>query len=298
MIRLEDFRPVTLKDQQLFKSHYSRFPQHHSEYLYTTLVSWSHYTPAFYLFKEDNLILMTVMDAKPQFRPPVGERSESVLEEVIYLARKEGGVRPIVAIEEQANEWIGGIYPKIKMTADRNFFDYVYLAKNLAELPGKPYLTQRSHLNRFRKRYGYSVEQITSSNMSEVDFFLKRWCKQRDCESEPLLEAEVAAITFCMAHYFELEVSGIVLRIDGEVQALSVYEPINDETAAIHFEKAMPGYDGIYPAINNEAAKILAKDYMYINRESDLGIPGLRTAKERLHPDHMVKVYYVEREDL
>jgi len=60
----------------------------------------------------------------------------------------------------------------------------------------------------------------------------------------------------------------------------------------------MQEYDGIYPAINNETAKILAREYKYINRESDLGIPGLRTAKERLHPDHMEPLYYINREDL
>ena len=298
MIRLEDFKPVTLAERKLFIEHYSKFPQHHSEYLFTTLVSWSHHTPAYYLLKDSGLVLMTKKDGKPQFRPHVGERNESLLREVIDLAKKEGSSRPLVAIEEEAKERIGAAFPGMKITANRNFYDYVYLAKNLAELPGKPYLNQRSHLNKFRKQYEYSVEKITPANMEEVNRFLKRWCIWRDCESEPMLEAEKTAIDFCMKHYAELGLSGICLRIGGEIQAISVYEPMNQDTAAIHFEKAMPDFEGIYPAINNEAAKILAKDYKYINRESDLGIPGLRTAKERLHPDHMVAVYYIKKEYL
>jgi len=113
-----------------------------------------------------------------------------------------------------------------------------------------------------------------------------------------MLEEEKKAVIYCMKHFSELGLFGIYIRIDGDIQALSVWEPLNRETAVIHFEKGMQEYDGIYPAINNETAKILAREYKYINRESDLGIPGLRTAKERLHPDHMEPLYYINREDL
>lgn len=298
MIKIEDFIPVTLKDNKLFADHYAKFPQSHSEYVFTSLVSWSHYAPAFYLFRENDLILMTLRDGKAQFRPPIGVRRESVLREVLDLAKKDGGARPLIAIDEEAKNWIHTLYPEMRMTEDRDFFDYVYLAESLAKLPGKHYLTHRNHLNKFRKRYNYSVEKIAPADIVEVGKFLQKWCLWRDCKSEPMLEAERTAILFCIDHFFEMMLSGIVIRIDGEIQALSVYEPMNAETAVIHFEKAITDYEGIYPAINNEAAKILSKGYKYINRESDLGIPGLRTAKERLHPDHMVKVYYTDKEEL
>ncbi len=298
MIGLEDYKPVTLSLRQKFQDHYARFPQTHSEYMFTSIVSWTHYMPAYCLFRENVLLLMQIKDGQPQFRPPVGERNEHLLKEVLDMAKKEGGPCPVIAVEEPAREWIGSLYPSIRIAEDRDFFDYVYLSRDLAELPGKPYLTQRNHLNRFRKKYEYSVEQIAPANMEDTLRFLQRWCLWRDCESEPMLEAEREAILFCMEHYTEMGLSGIVLRIGGEIQALSVYEPINPETAVIHFEKALPDFEGIYPAINNEAAKILAEKYRYINRESDLGIAGLRTAKERLHPDHMEKVYFISREDM
>ncbi len=298
MINLEDFKPVTLKERQLFADHYSLFPQTHSEYMFTSLVSWSHHTPIFYLFLENELILMQLKDEKPQFRPPIGTKNDSVLKDVLDISEKEGGTCPLIAIEKDAKEWIEALYPGIRIAGDRDFFDYVYLAGNLAGFPGKQYMTYRSHLNRFRKEYDYSTEGITPDNMEEIGKFLQRWCLWRDCASSPMLEAEREAILFCMEHFSEMGLSGLALRIGGEIQALSVYEPINKETAVIHFEKAMPDFEGIYPAINNEAAKILAKDYKYLNRESDLGISGLRTAKERLHPDHMVEVYYIEKQDL
>jgi hypothetical protein len=298
VIALSDFRPVSLKDRELFQDYFARFPQTHTEYLYTGLICWAHYTPAFYTVRDGSLLIMNMLAGKPQFRPPVGTRNDRMLSEVLDLAEKEGGEKAVIGIDDPAKEWIRTVRPDINISDDRDFYDYVYSAKSLAELPGKPYLTQRNHLNKFRRKYEHSVERIDQQNREEVAEFLKRWCLARDCEEHEMLEEEKNAILFCMDHFFELELSGILIRIDGKIQALSVWEPLNKETAAIHYEKAMPEYEGIYPAINNEAAKILAKDYKYINRESDLGIPGLRTAKERLHPDHMAALYYINRDSL
>jgi hypothetical protein len=298
MIRLADFRPVALGDKLLFESFYSKFPQSHSEYLFSSLVSWAHYTPVSFLLKDDDLILMHLKDGAPQFRPPIGERSAQVLRQVFDLAKADGGSPPVVAIDSKTKDWILSLFPNIKLSADRDFFDYVYLAKTLSELPGKPYLTLRNHLNSFRRKYEYSVEPISSGNMEDARTFLTRWCLWRDCSSSPMLEAERVAVLYCMEHFSELGLSGIVLRIGNEIQALSVYEALNSETAVIVFEKAMPEFDGIYPAIGNEAARILAKDFKFINRESDLGIAGLRTAKQRLHPDHMEELYYIAEDCL
>jgi hypothetical protein len=289
---------VSLGDKKLFDSVYSKFPQSHSEYLFSSLVSWAHYTPVSFLLKDDELILMHMKEGVPQFRPPIGKRSRKVLEDVFRLAKETGGVPPVVAIDSKTRDWILSLFPDMKLSADRDFFDYVYLAKTLSELPGKPYLTLRNHLNAFRRKYEHSVEQISSINMDDARKFLGRWCLWRDCGNSPMLEAERIAVLYCMEHFSELGLSGIVLRIGGEIQALSVYEVLNPQTAVVVFEKAMPEFDGIYPAIGNEAARILVKEYKFINRESDLGIAGLRTAKQRLHPDHMEELYYISKAEL
>jgi len=66
----------------------------------------------------------------------------------------------------------------------------------------------------------------------------------------------------------------------------------------VHFEKGLPECKGIYRAINAETAKLLSSDYTYINRESDMGVEGIREAKMRYHPDHMVEVNFIKREEI
>ncbi len=77
---------------------------------------------------------------------------------------------------------------------------------------------------------------------------------------------------------------------------MSLFEPLNADTALVHFEKGLPECEGIYKVINAESAVLLAKKFPYINRESDLGITGLREAKMRYHPHHMIEVFSFKRD--
>jgi hypothetical protein len=117
----------------------------------------------------------------------------------------------------------------------------------------------------------------------------------KKCESGSFLEHEIEATSYAIEHLSELSLQGLLIRVDSEVGAISLFERLNEDTALIHFEKGMAEYDGIYKAINVATAEILASDVKYINRESDLGVEGLREAKMRYHPDHMVKVYSLKR---
>jgi hypothetical protein len=79
---------------------------------------------------------------------------------------------------------------------------------------------------------------------------------------------------------------------------MSLFEGLNRDTALVHFEKGLPDCKGIYRAVNAETARVLAKDYKYINRESDMGVEGIREAKTRYHPHHMAMVYMLRRNEL
>jgi len=81
------------------------------------------------------------------------------------------------------------------------------------------------------------------------------------------------------------------LRIDGKIQAFSLGELLNPEMAVIHIEKANTQYHGCYAMINQQFAEHCWKDVPYINREEDMGIPGLRQAKRSYHPVKMVEKY-------
>lgn len=298
MLSLKDFEPLTLKHRSFFEKVFSKYPPRHSESVFTTLVSWQHYVKVGVVALEDNIILTTFFDGQRQFRPPLGKPDAELLKEIVRLAKEEESVRSIVGIDENTKNWIAGLYPDLELSPNRDYFDYVYLASYLANLEGRDYLKIRNKLNRFNRKYPHSIEPISKDNFEEVRAFLRRWCLWKDCESNIMLDNERIAVLYSMDNFFNLGLSGAAIRIGANIEAISVFEKMNDETAIVHFEKAMPDYDGIYQAVNNTAARILVEDYKFINRESDLGIEGLRESKNRYHPHHMEKVFYIDRENL
>ncbi len=298
MLSIDDFHPVTLEEKSIFEDIYSIYPPSHSDYVFTTMLCWMDYAHYRYARVGNAIVIMTTIHGKRRFRPPVGKRDKKVFHQVLQLAQKEDVDYPLGLIDRETKDWISRTYPRMICTPHRDYFDYVYLASDLAELKGTPYRKIRNRLNKFANSCTYTIERISEENIPEVKKFLTRWCIWRDCESDMLLEYEKRAVFFAMNHFSELQLSGVAIRIEGTIEAISIYEKMNPDTVVVHFEKGTPDHDGIYKAINWEVAKLVRDDATFINRESDMGIQGLRHAKMSYRPHHMVEVFHVAREHL
>ena len=298
MLSIEDFKPIKLEDKPIFDRYYKEYPPNHSDYVFTSLISWMQYSKYRYAEYENNLIIMSQIQGDIRLRPPIGKRDKEVFDQVLKLAKQQKTDYSFGMIDSDTKKWMEQNYQKLVFEPHREYFDYVYLVSDLADLNGSAYSKIRNRLNKFKKNYVYTVEHITKENMGEAQEFLHRWCLWKDCESDPILENEKKAILYSIDHFFDLGLSGIAIRVNDKIEALSVFEKMNPDTAVVHYEKGSPDYDGIYKAINQETAKIIQKNFKFINRESDMGIPGLRKAKMSYRPHHMIDVFHIEKQNL
>ena len=126
--------------------------------------------------------------------------------------------------------------------------------------------------------------------------FLKKVLKQYYNENATAYTTELQSIEKTFSNLYNLNLKCGLITVDNQIIALSVGERLNKDYALIHIEKADYNYRTAYSVINNLFLKNEFSDTLYVNREEDMGIEGLRKAKESYHPCNMIKKYNIEFE--
>ncbi|WP_050617299.1 DUF2156 domain-containing protein [Intestinimonas massiliensis (ex Afouda et al. 2020)] len=183
--------------------------------------------------------------------------------------------------------------------ADRDGFDYLYDIDRLADLTGKKLHAKRNHINRFMDNNpSWVYEEITPQTLPECLEMDQEWYRRsmvrEGAAEERDLGDEGIALRTAMDHYHALGLEGGLIRVYGEVVAFTMGDRLNSDTYDVHFEKAYGELQGAYAMINREFARwVRAKhpNVRYLNREDDMGVEGLRKAKESYYPDRMVEKY-------
>lgn len=175
--------------------------------------------------------------------------------------------------------------------------DYIYRQEDLAELKGNRYSKKRNLINQFKREYvetdRVAIEPITAANAAACLDFLEEWCEERDCGDNPAenLACEKLAAINAINHIETVGMSGVAITVDETVCAFGVASRLTDEMGVFHFEKAFARIKGLYQFLDQECAERLFADYIYINKESDMGIPGIAKAKASYFPVEVVKSF-------
>ena len=179
----------------------------------------------------------------------------------------------------------------------KDYKDYIYAADDLALLKGNKYSRKRNLIHQFERSHvdkdRVTIEKMVPSFLSACIDFLEKWCEERSCdidENEALFcERQAAINTIENIDLFELD--GILLRIDGEINAFGIASRLTESIGVLHFEKAFASKKGLYQYFDRECARRLFKGCSYINKESDMNVPGLAKTKKSYHPVMTVKSY-------
>ena len=289
-----DFKPVELRDKDTIDRFLKEDPPQISELTFTNLFIWEHrYHPRW--VQRDNclLIILNPEDSSPFGLPPVGPGDK--VKAFDNMCRELEKISPEVKIcrvcEEFLNKYVDP--DRYSHILDRNNSDYVYSSLDLIHLAGRKYHRKKNLLNRFLKSYAFEYRAL---DIDLVECFLdmqEHWCRIKECTDKPELLAEDYAIYRALIHFEELGYKGGAIQIDSRIEAFSLGEVLNPVTSVIHIEKANPKITGLYSAINQLFCSNSWSDMKYINREQDLGIEGLRKAKESYYPHHMVNKYTI-----
>lgn len=297
-----NFKKLEIADYPALKPFFANIPCRLSIYSLPSLIAWSNCVfEARYAVEGDLLVIANESDVRPEERHLILPLSLSgdVLPEKLHDIAINLGFRGYCCIpEDYVERYRDRLDALFSMKDQGEFEDYVYLAEDLASLKGNRYVRKRNLIHQFQREFMNNgvrvhIEPITAGSAPECIAFLEAWCEQRDCDvnGDVDLACERRAVITSLENLEALELKGILIRVDGAVNAFGIASRLNDEMGILNYEKAFSDVKGLYQFLDNQCAKQLFAGYRYINKESDMNLPNLAHMKRSYHPVMRVKSY-------
>jgi hypothetical protein len=177
-----------------------------------------------------------------------------------------------------------------EVSEDRDNFDYLYDREHLATLAGRALQKKRNLVHAFERAHQHNTEPLTPERFDDALAVLEAW------RSNARDQADYAPARDALTHAREFGLQGRITYVGGKPAGYALGEPSPNGTMFIvHYEKTIPEVKGLYQFINMEFVRALPTNFTVINREQDLGDPGLRQAKLTYRPSGFLKKYRARR---
>lgn len=285
-----EFKVLGLEDRAFVEAVFRRSAPLTSEQTFTNLFAWRRVYQYRLCRYRDSLLVLKSSGGRFSFLAPLVEEDAAGALDDCFCWLVDRGHRPLV---ERAGEDLVARLPagRFDVVHDRDNDDYLYRVADLVELKGERYHAKLNLWNQFTRKYHYRYRPVSRDMLGSCARFLRRWCERRRCDEFSGMEEEKCAVARMIGHFPRLGAGGGAIEIGGSIVALTLGEALNRDTLVIHMEKADERFTGVYQAINREFLRHRAAGFTWVNREQDLGVPGLRQAKKSYHPARMIRKY-------
>jgi hypothetical protein len=296
-------KPLSNKDYPLLKHSFERQPHRLSTYSLPSIIAWSSNCFESYYEIVHGEVIVTTRNNKRQDNNgymilPIsthGRPSPASLRELVMAT----GCKRICFVPGDYLQQVGdsALDPYFHIVEQTEYEDYLYRTQDLVELKGNRYAKKRNLIHQFSQEYVHQnrvvTGPITEDDVPQCLDFLEKWCDLRQCdkEQEENMACEKSAVMMALHTIEELEWRGLWIRIDGEICAFAIMSHLTQDMGVLNFEKAYPHIKGLYQYLDNECAKELFHGYVFMNKESDMGLDALAKSKKSYHPIEKLKSY-------
>jgi len=291
-----EFQPVRMEDKAVIDSYFKPPAFECSELTFTNIIIWGQDNKIQWAESGDALYVRLQFSPKqsPFLFPPVPKDFSCDYTRVLDTALAyfdSIGVEPrFRSVSGPFVELFRQSAPLFSLIPDRDTADYVYSAEDLITLKGRKFHAKRNHINQFSSQYAFTYAPLTSEKAGDCMQLYMSWLQEKDV-NEPGIMGEMKAIAFLLPNMERLGVAGGCIYVGEKLVAFSLGEQVREDMAIIHIEKADPSYPGLFTVINQQFAEHAWSKMRYINREEDMGIPGMRKAKESYQPVKMIEKF-------
>jgi len=266
-----------------------------SHFNFITFFMWREANCLRWAVEDDVLYFSGMWKNRPFMTPPfcAADKLPTAIERQIEWFHAQQVVCNFYGLEQQHVEAYRASHDgALELTSDRADMDYVYNTEDLIKLAGRRYHTKKNHFNAFWRSFPEAEYlPVTEDIVPECKLNVNTWAKLQAQETpdDPYIEWERRGIVEVLNDFAAFGIKGAALRLGKRIVAFTFGEQSNSDTVVIHVEKAAPDVRGAFTAINRE---FLAKEWAevpFVNRQEDMGLDGLRQAKESYRPCRMIE---------
>lgn len=285
------FEPIQLNRRGEYLEYYRQCLEKASDYSFVNIWSWAGKYQYEWAWADDLVWLRYRYGPLYFYGAPIGAWQRDDWQKLLAENLEPHFI--MTRVPETLSRIIETQMPDIVGKNQREHWEYLYNINDLIELKGSDYAAKRKLANTFERRYAYEFRPLQIQDFPAVRTFMKGWIEQqgqrRDINTEDFI-LENQAINRLFESWKDLpEIVSGSIWINNGLAAFTIGEIVDPQTVIIHFEKASLDFIGIYQAINRRMLMSLPENITCVNREQDLGLPGLRKAKTEYRPVDFIR---------
>lgn len=289
-----DFRPLQLEDLPRLRPYFAYSGSRLCDTTPGTVFIWRDmYRTEYALWDNSLYFKVDYPGVGPTFTLPLGGgRLEQFRQIAEYCLQNKLPLRFVPVPKDELDRMLH-FFPGSTAQADRDTFDYLYRSEDLKFFRGKKLSGQRNHVNRFHKTYGtWTFRPIVPEDLPMILALLDRYVQEHEKDSVSYLE-DLNKTKEVLNNLDLYDMKGGLLMVEDRLAGFSLGEVLGD-TLFIHIEKADREIFGAYQMLVSQFAQAYAGEGVsFLNREDDVGDPGLRTSKPSYHPVALLEKYVV-----
>lgn len=292
------FHSLTLLDREAMQAVTLHSGRRNCNYTFANLVGWQFWYNTEVCVLENIVVLRYTHDGQRAYMICTSEALSLELIEALFDDSNENLI--LIGLEDSqvAQLSISNSQFSISTEPLRDQYDYIYLRTDLATLHGKHLNAKRNHIHRFRAEHpDFEYRPLTPELFDECRRLTEIW--QADKGASNTIDVEKQAMETIFTNWNALGMIGGSIFVDGRMVAFTYGSAVTTDTVDVCVEKADRHVEGAFTIINQQFAEHLPEQYLYLNREEDMGIPGLRQAKLSYHPEILLtyNVVHITKND-
>ena len=298
------FKTIELQNKELIESYTTPWMNESSDLSFANLFIWGADGKMTYAEESNMLFIKLSFEGVPDyFWAPIPKKGttynyrKGISIAVAYM--ESLGVEPTFrSVSTPFTEMIEEACPELFALPTDIAWDYVYEKEKLATLKGKKLHGKRNHINKFLASYpDYEYRRLDATMIEQCMGIYNQWSDDKS-DADMDLSDEKRSVLLALNNMDALDLVGGALFVENKLIAFTIGERILPDMQLIHIEKADYSYEGAYPMINQQYIVNECEDVTLVNREEDMGIPGMRKAKRAYYPVKMVEKYMYGLRDL